>query len=81
MIFVAVNLIVTLFACITCATVIFGGLSSMVRFKPDADSLVALLMLGCVVQNTMLMFSPEKVLENGSYIYSFIAVDVYKRQQ
>lgn len=74
MIFVAVNLIVTLFACITCATVIFGGLSSMVRFKPDADSLVALLMLGCVVQNTMLMFSPEKVLENGSYIYSFIAV-------
>lgn len=74
--YLIVSALVFVAAVLVSAPAVFGGFSSLFRFKPDGDSLLAVSSLGCVIQYIVLFTSPLYIVtaKNTIFIYSFIAI-------
>ena len=74
--YLIVNALAFVAAVLVSAPAVFGGFSSLFRFKADGDSLLAVSVLGSAVQYIALFASPQYIAnaKNTIFVYGFIAL-------
>lgn len=74
--YLIVSTLVFVAALLVSSPAVFGGVISLFKFKPDSDSFLSILTIGCAVQYVSLFASPNYILgaKNITSIYGFIAV-------
>lgn len=74
--YLIISALIFVAAVLVSAPAVFGGFSSLFKFKADGDSILAVSVLGCVVQYVSLFISPLYVstARNTICVYSLIAI-------
>ena len=67
-------LILTVIPALFSITTVFGGLTSLFKFKPDGDTPAALSVIAALIFNIVLLFNTEKAMGDGFYLYNAVAV-------
>ena len=74
--YLIVSALVFIASVIVSAPAVFGGLSSLFKFKADGDSLLAVSALGCALQYAVLFVTPSYIstAKNSICIYGLVAI-------
>lgn len=74
LLFASANMLLLLFGAAFSYTTITGGIMSIVRLRPERDSLPALAAVVCVIQNAVCMFDPASLADPNVHLYTPLAL-------
>lgn len=75
-VFVIFNLGFLLMAMVLSYPTIMEGIIAFIKFEPDRDSIVSISVLACFIQNFIMLFFADSLLNSNIYLYTPIGIGI-----